>query len=127
MRIYLAASFDAQEAMKARRDGLHAAGYKVTSRWIDVKMVEPESVYAMDHGFGDLQDIQSSDIVIIDTNVPSTTGGFNVELGFALGQGIPVMHTGPRVNIFFRHPGVTHYTEWSDILDALKREEQYYD
>jgi nucleoside 2-deoxyribosyltransferase len=127
MRIYLAASFKAQEAMKARRDGLHAAGYKVTSRWLDVERVAPGDVQSTHHGISDLEDIQSSDIVIIDTNEPTTTGGFNVELGYALGQGIPVLYTGPRVNIFFGHPGVTHYTEWSDILDALKREEQYYD
>ena len=110
MKVYLAASRSLKKDMRTVRALLQDKGIEVTSRWIDTP--EPESMKAADlatrpgldtgaiHACKDLDDIDEADVVLVVTDVPSTTGGLHVEFGYAYAKGKRVIVCGPRVNVF---------------------------
>jgi nucleoside 2-deoxyribosyltransferase len=140
--IYLAARYSRRLELVDYRSQLRALGYEIPARWLDgghqlandgtpigetgEALVESDSVdaaalrakFAMD----DFEDVRSSDIVVAFTEQPrsgNSRGGRHVELGIALGEGIPVMIVGPRENVFCWLPHVRHFESWSDCLKVL--------
>lgn len=109
-KIYLAAAYNLAAQMQGYRKDLQAQGHEVTARWID-GMVGPWE----DQGKVDANDLFIADTVIVFTRVPSTTGGYHVELGLAIAWGRPIVLVGPKNNVF--HYMADHqYNTWEDLL-----------
>lgn len=123
MRIYIAASWKDRPTMRKLRSLLVADGHTVTSTWLDW----PEDNHGLSgwdshqkSAMDDLSDIESANLVLISTRVPSSRGGFHTELGYALGLGKMVAIIGPRPSNFFYHPAIMEFEDWPSVLVALK-------
>jgi nucleoside 2-deoxyribosyltransferase len=121
VRVYIAGSFT--RAKELRAEALRC-GLAVTSSWL---WEEEEQLTKHDdevpdwqkraRAHDDLVDIDRADAVVVFTDVPSTTGGYHVEVGYALGRDIPVVLVGPRLNVF-------HYDQrvwWFETLEEAAR------
>ena len=124
MRIYLASFFDTRDRLKPIRDSINAMGHEVTGAWID----EPNTVMGltynqeMNMADRDLRDIDTADLLILDTFDVNPRGGREVEFGYALGQPtMRVWQVGPRRNIFHALAGA-NFDKWEDVLHALYQE-----
>lgn len=143
MKFYLAARYSRREELCRYRDQLKAAGYAVTSRWLNGKhqidnsgkpigdngesLVEDGSgdyAATMRQHFAqeDVADVLAADVLIAFTEVPRSghsRGGRHVELGLALGTNRRVIVVGPRENVFCWLPQVEHFEEWYGQRGAL--------
>lgn len=122
--VYLAARFSRQAEMRDYAAELARHGITVTSRWITGAHGEsaetdlPYDVLAR-CAVDDLGDIAGADAVVLFTDSPSTRGGMWVELGYAIGCGIPVIVCGPPANIFCRLPEVVRVSSWPLVVSWL--------
>jgi hypothetical protein len=125
-RIYIAASINAVALAAKLWMDLEIAGFKIASSWIaldheKLKKLAAESRedYIRIHrqmGERDFEDLTVSDTLIVLTDVPSTSGGLHVELGFYLGaKRKNIIVVGPRPNVFFWHPTI----RWTPAVDGL--------
>lgn len=136
MKIYLASRYSRREELCGYREQLRAAGHDVDVRWLSGNHTI-DSVADGDSGSAradtvakrqqfaveDLQDIRNSDLLIAFTEperTGPTRGGRHVELGYALGDGKPVIICGPRENIFCWLPGVCQFDNFADALQYLQ-------
>ena len=114
MRIYLAGRFEDRFRLRAYRDRLVMAGHVVTSTWLDqpegISHENPEAPYR-EIAEKDFGEITSSDALIVDTESVAPRGGREVEVGYALAQGLPVYVRGPRRNVF--HHLCSAIEEWA--------------
>lgn len=92
-KVYLAASWNRRDLMRAYRDRLAQRGIECTSRWLD----GPAGAHPGVASLMDLNDIRRADVML-------TSGGRHFECGFecgfafAIGKKIVVI--GPRENVF---------------------------
>jgi hypothetical protein len=145
MRLYLAARYSRRLELCAYRSQLADLGITVAGRWLDgAHQLSDKGVPIADTGealvedgsddraaelrtkfaLDDLSDVLSSDALVAFTETPrvsTSRGGRHVELGIALGSGIPVTIVGPRENIFCWLPEVIHYETWAGYLADLDR------
>jgi hypothetical protein len=139
---YLAARYTRRLELCGYRAELQALGIDVPARWLDgshqldnqgrplgetgellFEIGSPEAdshrrKFAQD----DYDDVLAADRLIAFTEQPrsgNSRGGRHVELGIALGRGVPVAVVGPRENVFCWLPQVEHYEKWSDFIAAL--------
>jgi hypothetical protein len=133
MRIYLAASWPQRKTMRDIADHLQAIGHIVTSTWIysespkgmDAGDVTADPDRARKGGNRDLSDIRESTMAAIFTDVPSSTGGFHVEYGYALASGKLIAIVGPQPNVFYslNKISITHHKDAIAFFDYLHSEE----
>lgn len=108
MNIYVAGSFNSVARIADEVDELEQRGHHVTGVWFQGH--DPlEKIW--DGNFGgriaevmslrDFNGIDRADLFIIDTLDPSSTGGRNVELGYALAKGKRIILIGQPTTIFF--------------------------
>jgi len=126
--IYLAASFNQQERMRAFRDVLQSFnGIALTSRWIDVhgetsmqdREIRAEPDKAEYYGQEDLDDIDRADIFIMFSDTSSTSGGRHTELGYALAREKVIFIAGPRENVFQALSQVMHFDTQEEIVTYM--------
>lgn len=123
MKIYIASFFDTRERLRPVRDELWKLGHEVVSTWLD-EAAKPSSmdteIFYKKLASKDLAEINSADLLILDTNDLTPRGGREVEYGFALGrfQSKQVWIVGPSRNIFHRLAD-RHFDTWEDCLNAL--------
>lgn len=133
--IYLAARYSRRLELCGYRAELQAAGFEVAGRWLDgghqlsntgdpigehgENLVEAGGHEAAElrlkFALDDLQDVSRAEHLIAFTEEPRSSnsrGGRHVELGIAIGRGIPVSIVGPRENIFCWLPGVLQFPSW---------------
>lgn len=98
LRVYVAGPWAHRIPVRGVRDKLEAAGYVVTSRWLDVD--ETKTTPAAEAAV-DLEDIARADLLVVYNSI--TSEGKAVEQGYALGLGIPIIVIGDRealLNVF---------------------------
>lgn len=128
MKLYLAASFRAQQRMLEFAEYLAGRGYEVTSRWIyqkeggalELHNIKNHPEELARYAVIDMQDIDVADVVVVFSWVDSTTGGFHTEFGYALGKEKPLVVVGPRLNIFHCLPQVKQVDSIVDLVKALE-------
>lgn len=124
--IYIAASINAVGQAGALWLSLQKAGFQVTSSWIaiDHEEIQQNAALSRDQyvkmhqrmGSQDVFDLNRSDTLIVLTDVPSTSGGLHVELGYFLGTNKRnIIVVGPRLNVFFWHQAI----RWTPAADGL--------
>lgn len=124
MRVYMAGKFETREALRPIRDRLWNLGHEVVSTWLD-EAKRPsgmdEATFNRKLAIKDMTEIKSTDLLILDTHVPSERGGKEVEYGFALGQfqTKQVWIVGPRRNVF-HWVADQQFDEWDGVIEALR-------
>lgn len=128
--VYLGARFAKREhILQTIVPPLERAGHVITSSWLhevpgapvlgaDDLLTNAELGRAKAREC--LRDIDRAEEVVIITLWPSSTGGFEVEYGHALGSK-PVSIVGPWRNVFHAlddNDGVTHYPTLDEFLHA---------
>jgi hypothetical protein len=122
MRIYLASNWDSHARMRALRLEIQACGHDVIATWVDedaswgfLMLSDAEKVM---YAHRDLGEVCTADLVILDTLEASSSGGREIEAGFALGKK-PLWQVGPARNIF--HTVATRrFPAWEPALAALR-------
>lgn len=143
--VYLAARYTRRLELCGYRAQLAALGIEVNSRWLngshqldnqgnpigddgealveyDGQSAEAPTLLREKFATDDRDDVLAAQRVIAFTEVPRTSnsrGGRHVELGIAIGAGIPVVVIGPRENVFCHLPEVEHYDTWDEYLAVL--------
>jgi hypothetical protein len=136
---YLAARYSRRLELCGYRADLQRLGIAVPARWLNGShqldnegrpigetgelMFEAGSADA-DHyrekfAQDDYDDVIAADLLVAFTEQPrsgNSRGGRHVELGIALGRGIPAVIVGPRENVFCWLPQVRHFEAWGDFL-----------
>lgn len=129
MKVYLASRFSRAPEMVGCKAELAAHGIAVTSRWFlgghewvgtddDALPVAVGARFAKD----DLEDIQAADLIVCFTEAPRSgpsRGGRHVEMGYALGVGLPILVCGPLENVFYCLPEVHAAPDWASALRFL--------
>lgn len=132
-RIYLAARYSRNAEMRDVRAYLVAAGYEVTSRWIDchadvvgdytasftTEFLNASPQLSAPLGQHDLDDLAAADIVMSFTCGTGGKGGRHVEFGVGIGLGKRLIVVGPREHVFHTLARVEHYDELPSALAAL--------
>ena len=121
MYIYIAGSWGARGRLRQTAEQLKAAGHTVTADWLYAE--EPEGTWAdagLDIAQRDLTAIDRSSLVLVDLKQPSTSGGYHVEMGYALAKYIQTWTVGPRYN-GFQYLSTRHYETWDECLEVLCR------
>lgn len=137
MKVYLAARYTRRAELAAYADRLREFGIDVTSRWLDGDHQIADDVMGTIAGdtagrrFAeeDYADLLCADALIAFSEPPRSSnsrGGRHVELGIALGRGIPVAVVGPHENVFHylpqvaRFDHVAHAVSWALELRAAE-------
>ena len=103
MKIYLASNFKSQERMRFVRQVIESQGHSVVSTWLDEDGAQAYELHperGPGYSLRDLGEVADCDLLIIDTQEESATGGREVEYGAALVQGKQLWRVGPARNIF---------------------------
>ncbi len=119
---YIAGKFSAQERLRAERARIVADGTgRVTSSWLADHNDTPDAAVhcPVEHVDRDLREIRQSHLVIVDTFDESTTGGREVEIGYALALGREVWRVGPQRNVF--HQLLPAFESWEEVREQLRR------
>ncbi len=115
---YIASFFDTRARLLPVRETLSRLGLEVTSRWLD----EPSGVTTAAEfkkcAYRDIEDIKRARFLIIDTLDVTPRGGREVELGYALAWGKPIMLVGPKRNVFHELAG-KHFLTWDEALTHI--------
>jgi len=118
VKVYLAGSWHDRPRLRQYRADLLESGIAVTSSWLD----SADDLPADEAADRCLADIDASHALVVLTDVPSSSGGYHVELGYAIGSGIPIHAVGPKLNLFHHHFLITWHPTWLDALVALTRD-----
>lgn len=135
MKIYIASKFSSRHRLRPIKFKLNQLGFNVLSDWIDNNPLDeviggdydsignhPEESHKI--ATRDLDQVESADIFIIDTQDISSTGGRECELGIALlmhrrkGR-LRIFRVGPIRNVFHAHNTIEVYKSWEDLLPVL--------
>jgi nucleoside 2-deoxyribosyltransferase len=123
MRIYLAAPFEKQSAMRGLAADLRAEGFQVEARWLAEGTESPTAEMMAQHAQHDLDDIKDADVVVVYNPTDYYhygTGGRHVEFGYALGTGKPIVLFGGRPsNVFHTLPSVYQAPDFWTLQHTL--------
>lgn len=105
MKAYIAGSFNSQHRLRSIKDELWRMGIQVVSTWLDeVAKPEgmPQAIFNRKIAFKDIVEINSSDVLFLDTLEASSTGGRETEFGFGIGnfQNKLIIRVGPAISVF---------------------------
>lgn len=126
IRIYTAAKFKQRLEIKKWTEELWLAGFVITSSWLN-ETIRPTHITHHDFwkkmAIKDLCEISEADILILDTTMPTETGGKEVEFGYALGRFQNKMQIiiGPYMNVFHTLCD-KHFETWPECIEWLKSE-----
>ena len=137
MKVYIAAPFPDRDYARALKALIEEGGHEVTSRWIDRKLSKeagplplqsPQDVdecltgYSADYltreAQDDLTDVRASEVVVLVTS-QAGGGGKEVEMGYALSHGIPIIILGKVLNVF--HYLAARVRTPAEVLETLSR------
>lgn len=122
IKAYIAAKFSQRAALREVAQRLLPVGIAVNARWIweDEKdfheLVEAD---AIDLAARDIEDISTSNILIIDTTEPLSHdggGGREFEMGYAISDGKDIWRVGPVKNVF-HFMVARHFMNWEELIN----------
>ena len=134
--MYLSGQFEDGVALCKVRRELEAAGYQVTSRWLDAAAAGPATAQADTEGAAarlaaiarqDVEDIARADLVVVFNPAEACSvgrGGRHVETGYALALGKRVVLVGRRGNVFHWLPEIIMVPDWDALGHLLARLER---
>lgn len=112
--IYLAAPWVRREEARLVRDRLVAAGYEVTSRWLDIDETKTTETIEAEN---DVYDILTAELMVV-LNLEKSEGKA-VEQGIAIAINTPLYLVGEKSNVFHHLPNYTIVPDVDALLLAL--------
>lgn len=126
LSVYIASPWVRKDEARSAKDKFEAAGYKVTSHWIDhhsdAELGDPAAEQELqEQAMEDVEDIVKSDVFII-LNLEKSEGKAT-ELGFAYTLGKLIILVGKRErNIFYYLPEIYQCDSVEEAIEGLKPE-----
>src|SRR5436309_12194907 len=120
-RVYCAGSMKAIETIKHRVADLESRGFMVVSSW---HARDESSESYLEIATTDWFELRRAQMVVVNADVPSSSGGYWTELGGAIAYEKPTIVIGDlgALNVFSHLPSVSLYKSWGDYLNALDAE-----
>ena len=121
--IYIAGAFESQARLQPWRDRMQALGHVVVSTWLDETGTgTPTPLEAYAYAIRDLGEVQTCDVLILDTFDTNERGGREFEAGVAFNGGAKrgVVRVGPSRNVF--HELLGAYDSWEELLEWLAKQ-----
>ena len=124
MKIYVSGSFTSRPKLRPVRDELWHMGHEITSTWLD-EVAQPANMtheeFYKKLALKDLAEVNAADLIIVDLSDPSTSGGRDVELGFALGRyaAKQIYLVGKPVSVFHQLAD-RFFSSWDDVFKFFK-------
>ena len=124
MKFYVAGKWEDRERVSQIMRILEGMGNEITCDWTDHKYEDEE--YPHQYCADDVQGVKDADIYLGIFVAEYHYRGALVEMGIALGMGIPVWLLGDKADgcIFSNHPSVTKFVTWTELVDALAEQGQ---
>ena len=130
IKVYIAAPFQFQEMLRTVRDVFHTKKnlFQITSSWLDVDKLEGITLEGQIRcAQQDYRDISNSSILVVFNPVGwenKGTGGRHLEVGYALGLGIPVVSYGSTQTVMYHHPLISKVdpeSSWILVMDVIEK------
>lgn len=129
MRLYLASSFDYAHICEAVQKAVEAKGHTIPDVWWNVRTKDAfkdksESAFYDSHivkaiAVRHWRTIDACDaVVLVSDDSEKAFTGANVEVGYAIGKGIPVLTLGPLKRSAMYCPAI-RCDDLADLLDSL--------
>ena len=129
IKVYLAGPYEYQKQLQTTRDLFQTKKnlFQITSRWLDQKEYRPSSENLAISANKNYEDINASRVLIVLN--PSGwenqgTGGRHIEVGYALGRGIPVINYGYTLTAMYHHPLIVHMDgdlSWVYVMELVEK------
>ena len=126
--VYLAGPYEYQKMLSGIRNLFHVKSnlFRITSRWLDQKEYRstPENLAIC--ADKDYEDIDNSRVVVAFNPLGwenKGTGGRHIEVGYAVGHGIPVINYGYTSSAMYYHPLIVHVDgerSWIHVMDITE-------
>src|SRR5574341_719351 len=127
--VYIAASWQNRIKLREIRRRLAEIGITVSSQWIDFDRDYTdtnENEEWVTEAYRDYDDIDFSDLLIIDTTDTATRGGREWEAGYATGLGMRVLRVGPVITPF--HASVyKSFEDWNSCISWFATSQEHAD
>lgn len=119
MKIYVAGKWEDRQRISHIMRILEGMGEEITCDWTHHEY-EDES-YPDQYAVDDAEGVKGADLYIGVFLDDYQYRGALVEMGIALGVGIPIWLYGSKQDncIFSHHPSVRKFTEWSQLVESL--------
>ena len=122
LNVYIAGRYGQREYFQEVATELTSRGMASVARWIfedpdgDKMVAEAirDPLAGSQFAKADLEDIRCSHVFLCFTTADSSTGGYHVELGYALATRLVPIIVGPPRNIFHALPGVVKFGAWGE-------------
>ena len=123
MKIYVAGKYQEREQVRGIYRELRDKGHKITVDWTDHDIYPHDAVAERLSDFAeeDVRGVKEADLFIGLMTNDHVYKGLWVEMGVALGEGMPVWIIGMAGDtcIFMNHPRVRKFSEVREVLEAL--------
>jgi hypothetical protein len=124
VKVYISGSWNARNRLRARAERLRAAGHQVLSTWLDEQDKPPHLTNAQwlkRVAERDVAEVVASDVVIMDVDDLSTTGGRYVEWGVACNPHATQLRVlvgcPPELDVFGKLADAW-FPDWASLLDS---------
>lgn len=130
LKVYIAASMHAQAQVRQYAQELTDNNIECTSAWCDQKIInmplplesEVRQAAMKDYAIRDLDDIERAHVVVVYPDVPTSGGGFWLEMGYCIANKKPIIYAGSIVNNpFIFMNDVRRVPDWNNALHLLKQ------
>ena len=120
MKIYVAGKWEDRSRISSIMRSLEEMGFQITCDWTDHKY--SDEAYPQQYCIEDLRGVQDADLYLGIFLFDYNYRGALVEMGIALGMGVPVWLFGDKINscIFSHHPSVRKFYDWGRLAEALR-------
>lgn len=125
MKIYVSGTFTAQNRLRGEADNLRSLGHHITSTWL-YEAEKPAHMNPEEWNLAladkDIAELFSSDLIILDRDGASTTGGRYVEWGVACAPGSMLLRWtvgGPDQFGVFDTKAHVHFENWIALFQQL--------
>ena len=119
VKIYVAGKWEDRERCSEIMRVLRGVGYEITCDWTDHKY--SDNAYPTQYCQDDLAGVKNADLYLGIFVADYNYRGALVEMGIALGSGIPVWLFGDKQDscIFSSHPTVRKFNDWGTLSESL--------
>ncbi len=111
-----------RDALRCVRDLLREYGHEVYCSWLEEPPTLPfDAATARERSRIDQAELEASDLILVDTNTDSTSGGRESEVGMAVALAKPFWIVGPPHNVYHYRANVI-CRDWVVALGLLRRD-----
>ena len=124
MKLFVSGKVGEEGATRSIAATLQAAGHELTLDWTQLPHLKPYMDHQIESKRAALQEataVRDADALVVMAD--RCGKGMYVELGIALGAGVPVVvvTSDPEITMFFQHPNVALVRTLDEAIESLAR------